>query len=266
MDAQQTGQVSRSAADIYQEFFVPALFGPWAGQVCDAVQLTTGDNVLDVACGTGVVAIEALGRVGSGGAVTGLDINPDMLAVARSRLPDIEWRQASVGSMPFPEGTFDAVTCQFGLMFFDDRSAALTEVWRVLKPTGRLAVAVWDTLDNSPGYAAVVDLLERLFGPEIASGMRAPFTLGNTKCIAPIFAAAGITDIRITTCDGTARFPSIESWVHTDIKGWTLADLIDDNQYALLSNEALQVLKRFQLADGGVEFSSPAHIVTATKT
>ncbi len=265
MDALQSGQVTKSAADIYQDFFVPALFGQWAGPICDAAKIGPGDSVLDVACGTGVVAREAFARVGSSGSVTGLDINPGMLAVARSSSSSIAWQEADVAALPFADSLFDAVTCQFGLMFFEDRTAALAEMQRVLKPGGRLAIAVWDSLDRTPGYDEVVRLIEHLLGADIAAGMRAPFVLGDTEGLVDIFRAAGIGTVDVSTHDGQAKFDSIESWVHTDIKGWTLADLIDDDQYDVLLTEARQVLRQFCSADGAVSFAAPAHIATAIK-
>lgn len=266
MDATQTGQVNRSAADVYEEFFVPALFQDWTGRVSEAAGLKPGARVLDVACGTGVLARGALTRIRPGGSLVGLDVNDGMLAVARRRTPEIDWQQGPAESLPFDNESFDAVISQFGLMFFEDRVAALKEMWRVLRSGGRLAVAVWDSLDNTPGYAAVTALLQRMFGDRVADGMRAPFSLGDTGDLMPLFAAAGIPDAKLQTMDGTARFPSIESWVHTDVKGWTLADMIDDAQYEALLQAALTEMKCFQRSDGRVEFTAPAHIVSAVKT
>src|SRR5215207_8528279 len=179
MDDTSTGQVTRSAADVYEEFFVPALFQDWTARVADAARLAPGQRVLDVASGTGALTCEAAQRVGLGGSVTGLDRNEGMLAVARRKAPNIEWRQGLAESLPFANATFDAVISQFGLMFFEDRIAALREMWRVLRPGGRLAVAVWDALDHSPGYAAMTVLLQRLFGSRIADELHAPFVLGD---------------------------------------------------------------------------------------
>lgn len=198
--------------------------------------------------------------------MVGVDINDGMLAVARRRSPGIDWRHGHAESLPFGDGSFNAVLSQFGLMFFEDRVAALREMWRVLQPGGRLAVAVWDRLDNTPGYAAVTALLQRLFGDEVADGIRAPYYLGDAETLLSLFAAAGIPDARLRTMEGTARFPSIESWVHTDVKGWTLADLIDDVQYETLQQEAQWALRQFAREDGTVEFRAPAHIVTALKS
>jgi SAM-dependent methyltransferase len=264
MSTGETGQVTQSAAEVYEEFFVPALFQQWAERMIDAVQIREGQRVLDVACGTGVFARNAARRVGRAGAVTGVDVNEGMLAVARRIAPEIEWRAARAEALPFGDASFDAVGCQFGLMFFEDRPAALREMIRVLRPGQHLAVAVWARLEESPGYAAMVELLRRLLGEQAAAAMGAPFVLGDRQLLESIFEAAGIEDAEIRTEVGTARFPSLASWVFTDIRGWTLAEMLDDDQFARLQHEAETELRPFVTERGTVEFASPAHIVTAT--
>lgn len=125
------GQVRASAAEIYDEFFVPALFAPWPEPVLNAAKLGAGQTVLDVACGTGVLARAGVRRTGAAQRVTGLDLNDGMLAVARRHHPGIAWRQGRAEALPFEPEAFDAVVCQFGLMFFEDRPRALREMTRV---------------------------------------------------------------------------------------------------------------------------------------
>jgi hypothetical protein len=155
------------------------------------------------------------------------------------------------------------VVSQFGLMFFEDRAAALREMWRVLRPGGRLAVAVWDSVEASPGYAAMKDLLQRLFGEQAAESLRAPFGMGDLAMLSALFAGAGIPGAQIATHPGAARFPSLTAWMFTEIKGWTLAGMIDDAQYGLLLDEAGRSLQQFVTPEGTVAFPISAHIVTA---
>ena len=232
MDKSEKGQVTQIAAEVYEKFFVPALFQQWASRVADLAQISSAQRVLDVACGTGILTREIANRVGTNGSVVGLDPNEGMLVVAKGKAPEIEWRQAYAEVLPFDSSSFDAVVCQFGLMFFENRRAALEEMVRVLRQGGHLAVAVWDSLVNIPGYAAVTELLERLFGGEVADAMQAPFVLGNTKILQSLFADAGVSNAQIMTHEGTASFPSINSWIYTEIKGWTFSDMIDDAQVA----------------------------------
>jgi SAM-dependent methyltransferase len=265
MDDAIKGQVTRNAAEIYDEFFVPALFAEWAPRMVEAARLAPSQHVLDVACGTGVLALEAARRVAPGGTVTGLDRNEGMLAVARGKSTEIDWQAGRAEVLPFADSAFDAVISQFGLMFFEDRVAALREMARITRPGGRLAVAVWDNLDAAAGYAAMTALLARLFGSRIADQLRAPYALGDKSRLRALFADAGLRNADIATPDGTARFPSIEAWVRTDVKGWTLADLIDDVQYKTLLAEAPKALAAFVQSDGSVAFRHPAHIVTAVR-
>jgi ubiquinone/menaquinone biosynthesis C-methylase UbiE len=265
MDDTSKGQVNRSAAEIYDEFFLPALFAEWAPRVAAAAGLKPGQQVLDVACGTGVLTREAARLVAPRGTVAGLDRNEGMLAVARRKAPSIAWHLGRAEALPFDDRSFDAVVSQFGLMFFEDRNKALAEMARVLRPGGTLAVAVWDAAERSPGYAAMIALLQRLFGERIANELRAPFVLGDEAALRTAFESAGIANATIRSHRGMARFPSIESWVRTDVKGWTLSDLIDDEQYALLLREAEKALRAFTQPDGTVAFEAPALIVTAPK-
>lgn len=259
------GQVSGNAAEVYEEFFVPALFQDWTNIVVDAAGIKPGQYVLDVACGTGVLARTAAEYVGENRLVVGLDINAGMLAVARQKSPHINWRQGNAEDLPFDDNSFDAVISQFGLMFFEDRPAAIRQMIRVLRPGGHMSIAVWGLLEDTPGYAAMVNLLHCLFGDDYADGIRTPYTLGDTRLLEKILADAGVQEFEITTHPGTVRFPSLDGWLYTDIKGWVLADMIDAEQFELLRREARSALGDFVTSDGRVMFRAPAHIITASK-
>jgi len=263
MNEHERGQVTNSAAAIYEQFFVPALFADWPTHVLNAAQVQPGDSVLDVACGTGVLACAAAARVGSTGTVTGVDINKGMLTVAQQKAPQITWKVSPAEALPFEDNRFERVVSQFGLMFFTDQVKALAEMRRVLKPGGRIAIAVWSSLEATPGYQAVATMLHELFGSQAAQSIQAPYALGNTQKLTSLFAAAGLDNVSVETILGQARFASVEDWLYTDIKGWTLADNVSDADYEKLKQYAPQKLAPFVLADGSVAFDAPAHVVTA---
>lgn len=258
-------QVTGDAAEVYEQFFVPAMFGEWPPRLADAAGVESAQRVLDVGCGTGVLARELATRLAPGGSVVGLDPNEGMLRVA-SRIEDgIEWRPGRAEALPFEDGAFDAVLSQFALMFFEDPADALREMARVTRPGGRIVVAVWDRLGNVPGYAAVVALLEELFGERTADALRMPFAMGDPAALRALFASAGLTDADLTTHVGRARFPSLSSWMYTQVRGWTLSEEIDDDAFERLLTAAWARLGRFVTRDGSVRLDMPAHVVVAIK-
>ena len=262
-----TLQAQVDAANAYEALFVPALFGQWAPKVADAAQIQPGHRVLDVACGTGILAREIAARIGSGKRIVGVDPSPGMVAVAKQLAPAIEWREGLAESLPFPDQSFDAVVSQFGLMFFTDRRQALREMLRVLTPGGRLAVAVWDSLDNIPAYASEVALLERMAGRQGADALRAPFVLGDRKVLVTLFSEVGVASAQVTTHLGTARFPSIRAMVEADLRGWlpVMGVILSEDRIDRILREARQALSSYATSDGAVKFHLSAHIVTAKK-
>jgi SAM-dependent methyltransferase len=266
MSENEKACVAPSPAQIYEEFFVPALFHPWTSVVADAAAIAPGQSVLDVACGTGVLARAVADRVGLSGSVAGLDPSEEMLVVARRKNDTVEWRMGRAEAIPFPDETFDAVVSQFGIMFFEQPARALREMIRVLRPGGRLAVAVCDALEHSPGYAAFEDLLRRLFGDGVAGAFRAPFVLGDAEKLHSLCSDAGIFDAQVTRHDGMVRFASIRSLVSTERACvWTLGGILDEEQFETLAREAERALQHFVGRDGALAFAMPALIITAAK-
>jgi SAM-dependent methyltransferase len=260
-------QAEIDALNAYEALFVPALFGQWAPKVAEAAHVQLGSRVLDVACGTGVLAREVASRAGPNARVAGIDASPGMVAVARQLAPSVEWREGVAESLPFADQSFDAVVSQFGLMFFTDRRQALREMWRVLASAGRLAVAVWDSLESMPAYASAVALLEHTAGKRAADALRAPFVLGNRTDLAGLCSEAGMTAAEITTVRGTARFPSIRTMVEADLRGWlpVMGVMLTETQIAHVLQEAEPALGSYATADGRMAFDLSAHLVTAKK-
>ena len=256
---------SGNPAMVYDMHFVPALFAHWGPIVARAADVSAGDRVLDVACGTGAATLAAAEIAGPAGHVVGLDANPEMLAVARSKPTRIEWVEAVAEALPMPGASFDAVISQFGFMFFEDKAQALREMMRVLRPGGRMAVAVCDAVENSPGYVAFAALLDRLFGREVGDAFRAPFALGDAGRLRALCGEAGIADADVARHSAPVRFKSIDALVSAERAcAWTLGGLLDDDQFARLLTESREALKPFETTDG-IRFDMPSLIVKARK-
>jgi SAM-dependent methyltransferase len=265
MSKTEAWQVSNDAAIVYEQKFVPALFGSWPPAVADAAGIQPGDHVLDVACGTGVLAREAAKRVGPEGWIAGLDLNEGMLAVARRLLPDVDWRQGDAAALPFADGSFDVVVSQFALMYFQDRVAALQEMWRVLKPGGRLAVASWASFDKAKGYRALAEIAAHHTNAKAAAVLQAPFVLGDEKELLGLYRDAGVVGAALRTRDGFATFRSIDEFVSAEVKGSPLDGLLSEAEYSELMQEAKRRLAEYVAEDGRVVLPMAAHIVAARK-
>ena len=282
----QDRKTERDPAEIYDELFVPALFAQWGPRVADAAAVAPGQRVLDVGCGTGVLACAVAERVGPTGHVVGLDPNEQMLAVARRKPTGITptgitptgiaptgiapsgitWRSGRAEALPFKDAGFDAVVSQFALMFFESKPTAIAEMLRVLRPGGRLAVAVWDSLEHAPGYLALTEVLQELFGAHVARAMHAPFALGDRHELLRFFVGAGAVGAEVQTQPGTVCFASADAMINTERACvWTLGGLLDERQFARLRQRGGDVLRPFVSSDGSVQFDCPAHIVTATR-
>jgi ubiquinone/menaquinone biosynthesis C-methylase UbiE len=269
MSQQEQWQTSGNAPESYECYVVPTLFTPWATDLVQRVALQTGERVLDVACGTGIVARLAAQHVSPGGAVTGLDLNPGMLSLART-LPQptdvkTEWREGSAVELPFSNAAFNVVLCQQGLQFFPDRLAALREMHRVLVPGGRLALSVWRPIQYNPYITALGDALERHVNAEVAEGMRTVCALGDAEELRSLLLQAGFRDVRICIAILVMRFASVEAFIPGQFAATPFADAVAaldaDARTALL--EDVRLALRSYTDDEGVAVPNEAHIAIA---
>jgi len=184
-----------SGPEAYEHHLVPAIFAPWAAVLLELARLQPGERVLDAACGTGVVARAAMARVGTAGKVTGVDLNPGMLEVARTVSgragQSIAWREGNLEALPFADGAFDVVLCQQGLQFCTNKAAAVSELRRVLREGGRLGLSVWRDIRHCPYMVAVTGTLVDLVGPQASQRMSAPARLAAPMLCEPCCARAG---------------------------------------------------------------------------
>jgi SAM-dependent methyltransferase len=203
-----------SGVEIYQNIFVPAAVEEWVPRVLALAKPEPGEKVLDVACGTGVLTRAAAKAVGQKGSVIGLDLSPDMLNLARNQsngqFPTIEWREGNAQDLPFENQAFDIVFCELGFMFFPDRAAALKEIWRVLKPGGRMGIMVWGALEHCPGQVAILQAWTKLVSPEQNANLDPMHSMGDPTILQSLLEPAGFKEIDVQANTGSMRWPSAE--------------------------------------------------------
>jgi ubiquinone/menaquinone biosynthesis C-methylase UbiE len=266
MSTSETFQLSLDAAEAYESRFVPALFREWAGFLVEHAGVRPGQRVLDVACGTGIVARTAADLTGEPGAVTGLDLNDAMLTVARRLRPDIGWQQADAAELPFPDDSFDVVLCQSGLMFFPDVPKALSEMARVVVlGGGTVAVQVWDRRESQPAYAPFIEVAAAHSGPEALDLLSTYFNRGDLEELKTALTSVGLEVSGTRTETTTLRFPSVDAFVMTEVNSTPLAERLSDDVLRTIVEDSREALRSFGVEGGGVELPIRGHLVTARK-
>ena len=251
----------------YEALYVKALFQTWTKHVIDGASVSAGDHVLDIACGTGVLTRNVLQTVGASGRVVGADVAPGMLAAAKEIEPVIEWVEAPAEALPFKDASFERIVSQFGMMFFTDRQKSAHEMFRVLKPDGTLAIAVWNSVAENPAYKEVIAILDDEISKDAGNALRLPFSLGDCAEIPPLLEKAGFKNIRVQTRQEDAHFPSASQMVEAELRGWLpLFDImLDEPAIERVLATADARLAQYKASDGTVRFPTSAHIVTAHK-
>jgi ubiquinone/menaquinone biosynthesis C-methylase UbiE len=261
-------QLSGKAAELYERHVVPYFLGPWAPGLVEVAALGPGERVLDVACGTGVVARLAAQQVGPAGQVTGVDLNAGMLAVARALPPPpgatITWVECSAGAMDLAEALFDVVLCQQGLQFFPDRPAALREMHRVLVPGGRVVLSVWEKAVDPYGRA-LWEAVERHVGPEAVMRLRASRLVPEPEELSQLLVDAGFREVHIRASRMTKRLPALETLVLRHLAATPVAEAVaalHEEARAALARDVRIALQPF--ADGdGVVVPDATNVATA---
>ena len=253
-------------AEDYERYLVPAYFAPFAEALTRLVAPWPGERVLDVACGTAALTRLLAERVGPSGHVAGLDLDAGMLTVARRLLdaPNVTWQEGSALAMPFADGAFDLVTCQQGLQFFPDRAASMAEMRRVLRPGGRLVLAVWRSTEHNPVFKLLAEALARLLGPQAAK--LPPFSLGDGEELRRLGRAAGFTDVVVRIDGRLARFPSAAELVRPLLLGGpTMLSALataDADTHQRLVDEVTRTMAPY-VDDAGLAVPMATHVLLA---
>jgi len=256
-----------SYAEYYQSLLVPRLFAPWARRLLDAVEFRSGDRLLDVACGPGTVTREGVARGGKG--VTGIDSSPAMLEIARvlDERKTVVYTEASADALPVADESYNVVTCQQGLQFFDRRNQALREMHRVLVRRGRVAIAVWARIEQQPFWHALFRGLERAISPAAAAGVLKPFSFPGANELRDEVVEAGFISVSVFTDELPIVFEGgVTQAAHVPyaIPSGNDLEKLDDDAKKRLRDATIEELREFE--EGGiVESSCRAHVAIARR-
>ena len=260
-------QLKGSGPEAYERYMVPIHCLTRAEDLLDRINLRARERVLDVACGTGVVSRYAASRVGFLGHVTGVELNPGMLEVARqisACYDQIEFVEGSALELPVPDSQFDAVVCQQALMFFPDRVKAVREMYRAMKPGGRVGLNVWRTLEHNPTFDCLIKALEKHAGHEAADFMRSPFVMESVAEMKEIFEQAGFTDINVVIRVDTLRYPSVAHLVRFETLNIPNPEIQSDEMQRALTREMDDLVADY-VDDDGVVFPLQDYVVLARR-
>ena len=262
-------QFEQGSPEAYEQYFVPVIFSPWAKRLVDRATIQDGDHVLDIACGTGIVARHASPLVGETGSVVGVDTDEGMLAVATETAAEaqltIEWREADATDLPFSEKQFDVVCCQQGLPFFDDPVLALEEMRRVVGADGRVLLNVGRPLEYQPGWAVLAEALSHHIGDEWGTMMHAPFPPWDGDYLKRITREAGFDEVSVTIDIGSVRFPSVEGFISRQAATSPLAEPIGAASKAVRDELIRDVEDQLDgyIDDDGIVFPFESYVVEA---
>lgn len=217
-------------AAAYDRRLVPWLFAHWVDRVVGIADLQPEDRVVDLASGTGLITRGALEVLGADGCVHGVDVDAAMLEYAGRTIDDprVTWHEAAATHLPLGPASVDAVICNQGFQFFPDRLPVLADVMRVLRPGGRLAIAVWGRLENNPWPAALAATIGAFLGEEVGEGTRTVCSLGDLERVRSMLRNAGFVDIDVTEVEVVARHPDIREAIDSQLAAVPFAAAVDE--------------------------------------
>jgi ubiquinone/menaquinone biosynthesis C-methylase UbiE len=215
----------------YDRYLGPSFFEPFADDMAGRLDPARHRNVLEIACGTGIVTRRLWDRLSPELNLVATDLNPAMLAVAQTKFAqgeNVVWREVDATALPFPDALFDAAVCQFGVMFFPDKEAAMRETHRVLNPGGLFLFNVWDSLDQNPVARLAHETVASFFEEDPPTFYQTPFGFYDAAVILRLLQTAGFDEIEISAVQLPCRSQSAAAFALGLVRGNPIATAIEE--------------------------------------
>lgn len=272
MNNESKRQWLNPAAEAYEKYIVTAWMSEWAEALVEMSSVGLGKQVLDAACGTGIVSRKIIPRCGANCQIIGLDVSKEMIQAAEhyanlEGMNTIEWRQGDIIQMPFSDDTFDIVFCQQGLQFSPDPLLALQEMRRVMKPGGQLALSVWRSIDRQPYFLALMQGIESCLGKVTAEFFHAPFVLYDREKLQAIIEKSGFRNISFRIEIKVSRYLAVQEFLTGYLAATSIAAKIaslPDMDRAKMMDDIIQALQPYT-DDFGLAAPMESHLILAEK-
>lgn len=267
MNKKSGWQLSGDGPNAYEKYIVPAYTGVWAKEIVNRACLHEGEKILDVACGTGLVARIAADEQSNSGLIYGVDINEGMIKKAQEIEKNINWHNHDVTDMPFPDNYFDVILCQQGLQYFLDPCLSLKEMNRVLVENGRILLSVWRPIKYSPFYESLCKILEKYVNAKAVSMLLTAFTLGDYGELKTLFVDAGFNSININIVVKQMSYSPFEEFVVGGIMASPFFNDIQEMQESKREEMLLEIYNSNQnyIDDNGLASPMESYIINAKK-
>jgi ubiquinone/menaquinone biosynthesis C-methylase UbiE len=276
MEKQTISTAALKGAESYEDFIVPGVFRNFTPILLNRLAPQPGERVLDLACGTGIVARSILPLVKPGGSVSALDANASFLEVARTRFPEmrneIDWQEGWAEALPYADGEFDLVLCQQGFQWFKDRPVAVREIHRVLREQGRVGIEVWQSFEQQTAYRTFYEAMANVLHVPVREIVMT-FSAGEENTLCGLFEEAGFQQVHVEAVSANTRFPDPDEFVRLWFTGLAsmipaFTELNSDQQARLVKDLSGKVAGLIQdhTTRGVLSLPLQAYILTAFRS
>ena len=253
----------------YYDTYLSFIFSPYAENLVNRIEVTGLQTVLELACGTGRVTQSLIDHVPASVQLLATDLSPDMMAIGQAKLqaPNLQWAQVDMTSIPYANDTFDLIVCQFGVMFAPDKARAFAEMYRVLKPGGRLLFNTWGPVANNHVFRLFNDVMVRRTGMNIGAAEQGPFSMPDEQAVLRLLETAGFRNRTVDSVALTGEATTAADAAKGFFQGNQVSVTLREKNPAIAQVILAEIENDFSITLGEIPMRTPlqAWVFEATK-